>query len=193
MFFRKNSIRPSSKDTTNGIHLDTDRFLYKTFYQLFSSCWLFRRHLEDIYDLCWSPDGQALVSGSVDHSVIIWQLNLGPVSSSGSPPKTLSNGVVGPAARVSNPPYSISQMTDSAATDLAPDLALSSAATVSSGMKSLIMRDHKHYVQGVTWDPTGFYVASLSSDRACRVYRAGTRICLAHVSKAGKQRLFQVK
>jgi len=29
---------------------------------------------------------------------------------------------------------------------------------------------HLHYVQGVTWDPLGHYVASLSSDRTCRVY-----------------------
>jgi chromatin assembly factor 1 subunit B len=29
---------------------------------------------------------------------------------------------------------------------------------------------HLHYVQGVTWDPLGQYVASLSSDRTCRIY-----------------------
>ena len=29
---------------------------------------------------------------------------------------------------------------------------------------------HAHYVQGVAWDPLGKYVASLSSDRTCRIY-----------------------
>ncbi|XP_018645874.1 chromatin assembly factor I P60 subunit,putative [Schistosoma mansoni] len=100
---------------------------------------LLGRHLEDIYDVCWSPDERALISGSVDHSIIIWHLDLIPQPT----------------------------------------------------IKTLILRDHKHYVQGVAWDPLGFYVASLSSDRACRIYRAGTKNCLAHVSKAGKQRLFQ--
>ncbi|KAL5220525.1 hypothetical protein ABZP36_025238 [Zizania latifolia] len=29
---------------------------------------------------------------------------------------------------------------------------------------------HLHYVQGVAWDPLGQYIASLSSDRTCRIY-----------------------
>ena len=36
-----------------------------------------RGHLEDIYDLAWSPDGNQLVSGSVDNSAIIWDINKG--------------------------------------------------------------------------------------------------------------------
>ncbi|XP_043474065.1 chromatin assembly factor 1 subunit B [Leptopilina heterotoma] len=34
-------------------------------------------HLEDIYDLCWSPDSSSLVSGSVDNTAILWDLNKG--------------------------------------------------------------------------------------------------------------------
>ncbi|CAO2827703.1 unnamed protein product [Amaranthus hypochondriacus] len=33
-----------------------------------------------------------------------------------------------------------------------------------------IFEAHLHYVQGVAWDPLSQYVASLSSDRTCRVY-----------------------
>ncbi|XP_011099756.1 chromatin assembly factor 1 subunit FAS2 isoform X2 [Sesamum indicum] len=33
-----------------------------------------------------------------------------------------------------------------------------------------ILDAHFHYVQGVAWDPLGKYVASLSSDRTCRIY-----------------------
>lgn len=32
------------------------------------------------------------------------------------------------------------------------------------------MDSHCHYVQGVAWDPLAKYVASLSSDRTCRIY-----------------------
>lgn len=32
------------------------------------------------------------------------------------------------------------------------------------------MDAHFHYVQGVAWDPLAKYVASLSSDRTCRIY-----------------------
>ena len=34
----------------------------------------FRGHIEDVYDLCWSPDGNNLISGSVDNSAIIWDI-----------------------------------------------------------------------------------------------------------------------
>ncbi|GMH06710.1 hypothetical protein Nepgr_008550 [Nepenthes gracilis] len=33
-----------------------------------------------------------------------------------------------------------------------------------------ILEGHLHYVQGVAWDPLSKYVASLSSDRTCRIY-----------------------
>ncbi|XP_065057625.1 chromatin assembly factor 1 subunit B-like [Rhopilema esculentum] len=36
-----------------------------------------RGHLEDIYDLAWSPDGKQLISGSVDNSAIIWDVSKG--------------------------------------------------------------------------------------------------------------------
>ena len=35
---------------------------------------LLRGHLEDIYDLCWSPDSTSLISGSVDNSAIVWDV-----------------------------------------------------------------------------------------------------------------------
>ncbi|EDO38692.1 predicted protein, partial [Nematostella vectensis] len=33
---------------------------------------MLRGHIEDVYDLAWSPDGTQLLSGSVDNSAIIW-------------------------------------------------------------------------------------------------------------------------
>lgn len=33
-----------------------------------------RGHLGDIYDLCWSPDCRFLVSGSIDNSAIVWDI-----------------------------------------------------------------------------------------------------------------------
>ncbi|XP_072965273.1 chromatin assembly factor 1 subunit FAS2 homolog isoform X2 [Typha angustifolia] len=41
---------------------------------------------------------------------------------------------------------------------------------VNKGCVHQILDAHLHYVQGVAWDPLGQYVASLSSDRTCRVY-----------------------
>ncbi|KAK3711628.1 hypothetical protein QZH41_014058 [Actinostola sp. cb2023] len=36
-----------------------------------------RGHIEDVYDLAWSPDGSQLISGSVDNSAIIWDIAKG--------------------------------------------------------------------------------------------------------------------
>lgn len=47
----------------------------------FKETWLIlkvlRGHLEDIYDLSWSPNGEFLVTGSVDNSAIVWDLKKG--------------------------------------------------------------------------------------------------------------------
>ncbi|KAF4366318.1 hypothetical protein F8388_017472 [Cannabis sativa] len=71
-------------------------------------------HRKDVLDLQWSADGAFLISGSVDNSCLIWDVNKG----------------------------SVHQILDA----------------------------HFHYVQGVAWDPLSKYVASLSSDRTCRIY-----------------------
>ncbi|KAE8718098.1 Chromatin assembly factor 1 subunit FAS2 [Hibiscus syriacus] len=73
-----------------------------------------RFHRKDVLDLQWSTDGSFLISGSVDNSCIIWDVNKGSVHQ--------------------------------------------------------ILDGHFHYVQGVAWDPLSKYIASLSSDRTCRIY-----------------------
>lgn len=36
-----------------------------------------RGHKEDVYDICWSVDGSKLLSGSVDNTAILWDVNKG--------------------------------------------------------------------------------------------------------------------
>lgn len=36
-----------------------------------------RGHLEDIYDLSWSPDSSLMISGSVDNTAVLWDVNKG--------------------------------------------------------------------------------------------------------------------
>ncbi|KAM6934174.1 chromatin assembly factor 1 subunit B [Xenentodon cancila] len=88
-----------------------------------------RGHIEDVYDICWSRDGNFMVSGSVDNTSIMWD--------------------------------------------------------VVKGQKLCILNDHKSYVQGVTWDPLGQYVATLSCDRVMRVYSTHTKkkaFCISKMS-----------
>nr|XP_046260058.1 chromatin assembly factor 1 subunit B [Scatophagus argus] len=86
-----------------------------------------RGHIEDVYDICWTRDGNFMVSGSVDNTAIMWDVH--------------------------------------------------------KGQKLCILNDHKSYVQGVTWDPLGQYVATLSCDRVMRVYSTHTKKKAFCVSK----------
>lgn len=33
-----------------------------------------RGHLQDVYDIAWSPDSAFLVSGSIDNTAIVWDV-----------------------------------------------------------------------------------------------------------------------
>ncbi|XP_056281780.1 chromatin assembly factor 1 subunit B [Pseudoliparis swirei] len=86
-----------------------------------------RGHIEDVYDICWTRDGNSMVSGSLDNTAIMWDVN--------------------------------------------------------KGQKLCILNDHKSYVQGVTWDPLGQYVATLGSDRVMCVYSTHTKKKAFSISK----------
>nr|CAD7266685.1 unnamed protein product [Timema shepardi] len=87
-----------------------------------------RGHLEDVYDLCWSPDSTCLISGSVDNTAILWD--------------------------------------------------------VQKGRNMGILSEHKSFVQGVTWDPKNQYVATMCSDRTCRVFNIQSRKVASRASKS---------
>ncbi|KAJ0040754.1 hypothetical protein Pint_27244 [Pistacia integerrima] len=67
----------------------------------------------------------------------------------------------------------------------------------SKGSVLQILDAHFHYVQGVAWDPLSIYVASLSSDRTCRIYANKPQkskgvekmnyVCQHVITKGGKQ------
>ncbi|KFQ77117.1 Chromatin assembly factor 1 subunit B, partial [Phoenicopterus ruber ruber] len=86
-----------------------------------------RGHLEDVYDICWTSDGNYMASASVDNTAIMWD--------------------------------------------------------VSKGQKVSILNEHKSYVQGITWDPLGQYIATLSCDRVLRVYNTQTKRVAFNVTK----------
>ncbi|XP_028656521.1 chromatin assembly factor 1 subunit B [Erpetoichthys calabaricus] len=103
---------------------DEDAQLNKESWTVFKTL---RGHIEDVYDISWSSDGNFMVSGSVDNTAIMWDVN--------------------------------------------------------KGQKMSIFNDNKSYVQGVTWDPLGQFIATLSCDRVMRVYSTQTRRKVYGVSK----------
>lgn len=56
----------SFADTTN----DQDKEIWLTMKIL-------RGHMEDVYDLSWSPNSMFLISGSVDNTAMVWDINKG--------------------------------------------------------------------------------------------------------------------
>ncbi|XP_003961900.1 chromatin assembly factor 1 subunit B [Takifugu rubripes] len=105
---------------------DEDAQLNKESWSVFKTL---RGHIEDVYDICWTRDGNFMVSGSVDNTAVMWDVN--------------------------------------------------------KGQKLCILNDHKSYVQGVTWDPLGQYIATLSCDRVMRVYSTHTKkkaFCISKMS-----------
>ena len=54
---------------------------------------LCRGHLEDINDICWSYDDLHIVSGSVDHTAILWDIEKGQKIAILSDSKHFVNGV----------------------------------------------------------------------------------------------------
>ncbi|CAN8251623.1 unnamed protein product [Cochlearia groenlandica] len=127
-------------------------------------------HRKDVLDLQWSPDDAYLISGSVDNSCIIWDVNKGE--------------------KVNK--RCIFFM-------LVPVFLLLIVSYLLQGSVHQILDAHCHYVQGVAWDPLAKYVASLSSDRTCRIYvnkpqtkgKSGEKmnyVCQHVITKADQQR-----
>ncbi|XP_044757850.1 uncharacterized protein LOC123316005 [Coccinella septempunctata] len=88
---------------------------------------ILRGHKEDIYDLCWSPNSLKLLSGSIDNTAILWDMQ--------------------------------------------------------KGKSEQIMTDHKGFVQGVAWDPKSQYIATISTDRVCRIFDTNGKHIKARISK----------
>ncbi|XP_012692653.2 chromatin assembly factor 1 subunit B [Clupea harengus] len=107
-----------------AFHDDDDGQLNKESWNVLKT---FRGHIEDVYDISWTNDGNSMVSGSVDNTAIMWDVN--------------------------------------------------------KGQKTCIFNDHKSYVQGVTWDPLGQYICTLSCDRVLRVYNAHQKKRVHSISK----------
>lgn len=88
-----------------------------------------------------------MVSGSVDNTAVMWDVN---------------KGLLGLAYFMCG--YSINELKLYLFVRALYLLHIISAFA-HLGQKLCILNDHKSYVQGVTWDPLGQYVATLSCDR----------------------------
>ena len=94
-----------------------------------------RGHLEDILDISWSNDGAVLVSGSVDNSVIVWNVATGMLD------------------------FHIDFLLSTWSSDF------STWSLHLIGDKIAILKEPKGFVQGIVYDPLNSIFAVLSTDR----------------------------
>ncbi|XP_008798986.1 chromatin assembly factor 1 subunit FAS2 homolog isoform X1 [Phoenix dactylifera] len=119
-------------------------------------------HSSAVNVLRFSPSGEHLASGADGGELVIWKLQSTGDSHTWKVLKTLlfHRKDVLDLQWSADGAYMISGSVDNSCI----------IWDINKGSVHQILDAHLHYVQGVAWDPLGHYVASLSSDRTCRVY-----------------------
>ncbi|KAJ8314824.1 hypothetical protein KUTeg_006974, partial [Tegillarca granosa] len=54
---------------------------------------------------------------------------------------------------------------------------------VTKDTRLALFNEHKSFVQGVTWDPLSEFVATMSTDRSCRIFSISGKNCIHNISK----------
>ncbi|XP_030185438.1 chromatin assembly factor 1 subunit B isoform X1 [Lynx canadensis] len=148
------------------------------------------RHTKAVNVVRFSPNGEILASGGDDAVILLWKVN------DNKEPEQIAfqdddeaqlnkeNWTVVKTLRGHlEDVYDICWATDG---NLMASASVDNTAIiwdVSKGQKISIFNEHKSYVQGVTWDPLGQYVATLSCDRILRVYSTQKKRVAFNVSK----------
>lgn len=148
------------------------------------------RHTKAVNVVRFSPTGEILASGGDDAVILLWKVN------DNKEPEQIAfqdedeaqlnkeNWTVVKTLRGHlEDVYDICWATDG---NLMASASVDNTAIiwdVSKGQKISIFNEHKSYVQGVTWDPLGQYVATLSCDRVLRVYSTQKKRVAFNVSK----------
>ncbi|XP_062938237.1 chromatin assembly factor 1 subunit B [Cynocephalus volans] len=148
------------------------------------------RHTKAVNVVRFSPAGEILASGGDDAVILLWKVN------DNKEPEQIAfqdedeaqlnkeNWTVVKTLRGHlEDVYDICWATDG---NLMASASVDNTAIiwdVNKGQKISIFNEHKSYVQGVTWDPLGQYVATLSCDRVLRVYSTQKKRVAFNVSK----------
>ncbi|KAG8450173.1 hypothetical protein GDO86_002708 [Hymenochirus boettgeri] len=148
------------------------------------------RHTKAVNVVRFSPNGEILSSGGDDAAILLWKLNenkepeLTPFQEQEESELNKENWTVFKTLRGHlEDVYDISWTQDS---NFMVSASVDNTAImwdVTKGQKLSIFNEHKSYVQGVTWDPLGQYIATLSCDRILRVYKTESRRVAYNVSK----------
>ncbi|CAH0553132.1 unnamed protein product [Brassicogethes aeneus] len=129
------------------------------------------RHQRAVNAVRWSPTGQYLVSADDDANIIIWQLKTDNIPLLEGDTNDKETWITHKILRGHKEDiYDICWSVDG--------LKLLSGSVdntailwdVTKGKMEHILSDHKGFVQGVAWDPKNQFIATISTDRICRIF-----------------------
>ncbi|XP_038202295.1 chromatin assembly factor 1 subunit B [Arvicola amphibius] len=148
------------------------------------------RHTKAVNVVRFSPTGEILASGGDDAVILLWKMN----DSKEPEPSAFQEE---DEAQLNKENWTVVKTLRGHLEDVydicwATDGNLMASASVDNtviiwdvnkGQKISIFNEHKSYVQGVTWDPLGQYIATLSCDRVLRVYSTQKKRVAFNISK----------
>ncbi|CAM0910663.1 unnamed protein product [Alopecurus aequalis] len=119
-------------------------------------------HSSAVNVLRFSPSGENLASGSDGGGIILWKLHTTDDGEAWKVHKSLlfHRKDVLDLQWSSDGSFLVSASVDNSCI----------IWDANKGAVQQMLEGHLHYVQGVAWDPLGQYIASLSSDRTCKIY-----------------------
>lgn len=128
------------------------------------------RHQKSVNVVRWSPTGTYLATGDDDANIIIWNLktdNIPLLEETNDEEIWLVTKILrGHKEDVYDLSWSPNEMKlISGSIDNTAIL-----WDFTKGQTEYILSDHKGFVQGVTWDPKGDFIATICSDRVCRIF-----------------------
>ncbi|KAG8518558.1 Chromatin assembly factor 1 subunit B, partial [Galemys pyrenaicus] len=148
------------------------------------------RHTKAVNVVRFSPNGEILASGGDDAVILLWKVNdnkepeQAAFQDEDEAQLNKENWTVVKTLRGHlEDVYDICWATDGNVMASASVDNTAIVWDVGKGQKISIFNEHKSYVQGVTWDPLGQYVATLSCDRTLRVYSTQKKRVAFNVSK----------
>ncbi|KAM3963699.1 LOW QUALITY PROTEIN: chromatin assembly factor 1, p105 subunit [Aphomia sociella] len=146
------------------------------------------RHQKAVNVVRWSPDGQYLASGDDESIIFIWKQKTDkePIQNLEQPEEQYRESwVIHKTLR-----GHMEDVLDISWSRNSAQLASGSVDNkllvwdVVRGRYSSILTDHKGFVQGVSWDPQGQFIATASTDRVFRTFDINTKKVVSRSSKA---------
>ncbi|CAG9861270.1 unnamed protein product [Phyllotreta striolata] len=130
-----------------------------------------KRHQKSVNSVRWSYSGQYLASADDDANIIIWQLKTDNIPLLEDDSDDKETWIVFKILRGHKEDiYDLCWSVDNSKllTGSVDNTAI--IWDLTKGRSDIILSDHKGFVQGVAWDPKDQLLATISTDRICRIF-----------------------